>query len=105
MSDSMVVMTLPPGDKDQLACEGCASTQFHLYSESRGGEIETFHTVCAACGKRGALSVQVEFVKKHEFTQFMDVPKDQVSGVFTVTPGPTLVSTITTTRPPDASSE
>jgi len=79
------VQVLPPGEMKQLVCEGCAGTDFHLFSESRDGKIQFFHTVCTACGKRGCLSSKVEFTQTNEFTQFADLPPGFTEGQFTIT--------------------
>ena len=86
MSQAMYVQVLPPGEMKQLVCEDCACADFHLFTESRDGKIESFHTVCTACGKRGSLTTKVEVTQTREFTQFADIPPGSESG-FTVTPG------------------
>jgi len=85
MSDSMLVMTLPPGEKEQLTCETCGGTDFHLFGEKWNGAIEIFHTACTGCGKRGALTVHVETSTSHKFTQFADPPPGSAGGPFVVT--------------------
>ena len=72
MSHALMMVVMPPGEMEQFTCERCACTQFQIYGESRDGKIQSFHTVCAACGKRGALSIRVETQTTHEFVQFMD---------------------------------
>ena len=85
MSQTMYVQVLPPGDREQLVCDDCACAEFHLFSESRDGKIEFFHTVCTACGKRGSLSSKVEFTQTNEFMQFADPPPGFTEGQLTTT--------------------
>jgi hypothetical protein len=92
MSDdtpTTVIMTLPSGEKEQLLCEGCACTQFNLFSESRDGDVQLFHTVCTACGERGALTVQVEYTQKYEFLQSVGIAEGVLTDyTMTYTTGP-----------------
>ncbi len=85
MSEAMYVQVLPPGEKQQLICDDCNCADFHLFSESRDGKIESFHTVCTACGKRGSLASKVEFTQTNEFMQFADPPPGFTEGQVTIT--------------------
>jgi len=80
MTESMYVQVLPPGEREQLTCEDCGGTEFHLFTESRDGEIDFFHSLCTGCGKRGALTTKVEVTQTREFAQFANIPPGPTSG-------------------------
>jgi len=83
---------LPPGKMNPMTCEDCGCLQFTLHSESRNGVIDAFHTLCAACGKRGMLMYESTHTYKRTFVQFAD-PPDNSGGIKVVT---TCVGEITT---------
>lgn len=102
-----MVIVLPPGEMQPLICEDCKGTTFTLKQEVRDGRVDAFHTLCTGCGKRGAISFNVETVVTRKFDQFMDPPGgwppgwQPASGSYTVVEGPVEpgVTTVTTTAP------
>jgi hypothetical protein len=95
---------LPPGEMSDLTCKDCGGNQFNLVTESRDDEIETFHTKCTGCGKRGVLEARTKLVTTRKFVQFADPPKPSgVKGAaqpyFTTTVTELMPSTTTSTAP------
>jgi len=74
-----MMTVIPPGDMEDLKCEDCGGETFRLRQEVRDGRVLAFHTICAECGKRGRLGVEIKIQVKQEFTQFADMPGGEES--------------------------
>ena len=75
---------LPPGDMTPVTCEKCGGRDFGITLEYRDGQIVVLHSICRACGRRGALLTNASATITREFYQFENssgIPSFSVSRV------------------------
>ena len=67
-----MIFVMEPGEKVPLTCSDCEGADFALFQEIRDGKVDSFHTKCCGCGKRGVLRAQNTVTVERTFEQFWD---------------------------------